>query len=251
MIEPKFITTFNNLPKQYKYAGLGIAVGIIVYFIVGKKGQTGTLRKQVDRNILLSPADVERVKRGLANTKKWDNFISESSKLTGVNEKIIRGIMAIESNGNQFAKSFCCYGLMQMLPSTFASWLKKGTKEENKIISKYVNPSLSNSQIENALLNEKADGYPKIYNPELNILVASIGIRSILDLAKQRTGNENLAHLAISYNAGGGALNSHIINKGYSKSDSATIYKVFPYQETKNYIKLLVGKDGAIDQQIK
>ena len=159
--------------------------------------------------------------------------------------------MTIESNGNQFAKSFCCYGLMQMLPSTFASWLKKGTKEENKIISKYVNPSLSNSQIENALLNEKADGYPKIYNPELNILVASIGIRSILDLAKQRTGNENLTHLAISYNAGGGALNSHIINKGYAKSDSATIYKVFPYQETKNYIKLLVGKDGAIDQQIK
>lgn len=100
-------------------------------------------------------------------------------------------------------------------------------------------------------MNEKADGYPKIYNAELNILVASIGIKSILELAKKRTGNENLAHLAISYNAGGGALNSHIINKGYTNSDSATIYKVFPYTETKNYIKLLVGKGGAIDQQLK
>ena len=100
-------------------------------------------------------------------------------------------------------------------------------------------------------MNDKIDGYIKIYNPELNVLVASIGIRSILDLANKRTGNENLAHLAISYNAGGGALNSHIINKGYTNSDSATIQKVFPYAETRNYIKLLVGKDGALDQQVK
>ena len=251
MIHDKIINTFNNLPKQYKYAGIGIAVGVVIYFIAGRKSATHTLRKQVDRNILLSPADVERVKKGLANTKKWNTEIAQASKLTGVDEKIIRGIMAIESNGNQFAKSFCCYGLMQMLPSTFASWLKKGNTAQNKIISKYINPSLSASQIESAGLNEKANGYPKIYNAELNVLVASMGIKSILDLAKQRTGNENLAHLAISYNAGGGALNSHIINKGYAKSDRATIYKVFPYQETKNYIKLLVGKDGAIDQQIK
>lgn len=251
MIQNKVIDTFNNLPKQYKYAGLGIAVGIIFYLISGKKSGSTALKKQVDKNILLSPAEIEKVKKGLANTKKWDKQIAEASKLTGVDEKVIRGIMTIESNGNQFAKSFCCYGLMQMLPSTFASWVKKGNTAQDKIISKYINPSLTASQIENAGLNEQADGYPKIYNPELNILVASIGIRSILDLAKERTGNENLAHLAISYNAGGGALNSHIINKGYTKSDSATIYKVFPYQETKNYIKLLVGKDGAIDQQLK
>ena len=251
MMDNKIITTFNNLPKQYKYAGLGIAVGIVFYFIMGRKSGTPTLRKQVDKNILLSPAEIERVKKGLANTKKWDKVIVQASKLTGVDEKIIRSIMAIESNGNQFAKSFCCYGLMQMLPSTFASWVKKGNTAQDKIISKYVNPSLTLGQIESAGLNEKIDGYAKIYNPEFNILVASIGIRSILDLAKKRTGNENLAHLAISYNAGGGALNSHIINKGYTNSDSATIYKVFPYKETQNYIKLLVGKGGAIDQQLK
>lgn len=251
MMDKNIIDTFNNLPKQYKYAGLGIAVGIVIFFISGKKGGSTYLKKQVDRNILLSPAEMERVKKGLANTKKWDKEIAQASKLANVDEKIIRGIMAIESNGNQFAKSFCCYGLMQMLPSTFASWVKKGNTAQDKIISKYINPSLSASQIESAGVNQKLDGYPIIYNPEFNILVASIGIRSILDLAKKRTGNENLAHLAISYNAGGGALNSHIINKGYTNSDSATILKVFPYTETKNYIKLLVGKGGAIDQQLK
>jgi len=251
MMDNNIIKTIQTLPKPYKYAGLGVAVALVMYFVLGKKSGYPALKKQVDNKILLSPADVARVKKGLANTEKWNKEIAQASKLTGVDEKIIRGIMAIESNGNQFAKSFCCYGLMQMLPDTFASWVKLGNDAQDKIISKYINPSLSVAQIKSAGLNDKVDGYLKIYNPELNILVASIGIRSILDLAKKRTGNENLAHLAISYNAGGGALNSHIVNKGYTNSDSATIYKVFPYAETKNYIKLLVGKDGAIDQQLK
>lgn len=245
------VKTLQNMPKPYKYIGMGVGFALVMYLVFGNKTGTSTLKKQVDKNILLSPAEIERVKTGLEKTKKWDNEIKQASKLTGVDEKIIRGIMTIESNGNQFAKSFCCYGLMQMLPDTFASWVKLGNDAQDKIISKYINPSLSLSQIKSAGLNETIDGYLKIYNPELNVLVASIGIRSILDLAKKRTGNENLAHLAISYNAGGGALNSHIINKGYTTSDSATIYKVFPYTETKNYIKLLVGKGGAIDQQIK
>jgi soluble lytic murein transglycosylase-like protein len=245
------LKTIQELPKPYKYAGLGVAVALVMYFVLNRKTGTSALKKQVDNKILLSPAEIERVKKGIANTGKWDKEIAQASKLTGVDDKIIRGIMAIESNGNQFAKSFCCYGLMQMLPDTFASWVKLGNDTQDKVISKYINPSLSLAQIKSAGLNEKVDGYLKIYNPELNILVASIGIRSILDLAKKRTGNENLAHLAISYNAGGGALNSHIINKGYTNSDSATIYKVFPYTETKNYIKLLVGKGGAIDQQVK
>lgn len=250
-MDNNIIKTIQTLPKSYKYAGLGVAVALVMYFVLGKKSGSPALKKQVDNKILLSPADVARVKKGLANTEKWNKEIAQASKLTGVDEKIIRGIMAIESNGNQFAKSFCCYGLMQMLPDTFASWVKLGNDAQDKIISKYINPSLSNAQIKSAGLNDKVDGYLKIYNPELNILVASIGIRSILDLAKKRTGNENLAHLSISYNAGGGALNSHIVNKGYTNSDSATIQKVFPYAETKNYIKLLVGKDGAIDQQLK
>lgn len=245
------LKTIQELPKPYKYAGLGVAVALVMYFVLNRKTGTSALKKQVDNKILLSPAEIERVKKGIANTGKWDKEIAQASKLTGVDDKIIRGIMAIESNGNQFAKSFCCYGLMQMLPDTFASWVKLGNDTQDKVISKYINPSLSLAQIKSAGLNEKVDGYLKIYNPELNILVASIGIRSILDLAKKRTGNDNLPHLAISYNAGGGALNSHIINKGYTNSDSATIYKVFPYTETKNYIKLLVGKGGAIDQQVK
>jgi soluble lytic murein transglycosylase-like protein len=245
------IKTLQTLPKPYKYVGLGIITTLIVYLVVkGRSGST-TLKKQVDNKILLSDSDIARVKKGLLNTNKWNKEIAQASKLTGVDEKIIRGIMAIESNGNQFAKSFCCYGLMQMLPDTFASWVKMGNDAQDKIIAKYIDPSKSVSEIKFAGLNQKIDGYLKIYNPELNVLVASIGIRSILDLAKKRTGNENLAHLAISYNAGGGALNSHIVNKGYTNSDSATIFKVFPYTETKNYIKLLVGKDGAIDQQIK
>lgn len=251
MIDKNLFSTLQNMPRAYKYAGLGVAVSLVIYFLSGRKTGSSKLRKQVDKSILLSPADVARVKKGLANTEKWNAQINQASKLTGVDSKIIRAIMAIESNGNQFAKSFCCYGLMQMLPDTFASWVKLGNESQDKIISKYINPSLSLAQIKSAGLNDKVDGYLKIYNPELNVLVASIGIRSILDLAKKRTGNENLAHLAISYNAGGGALNSHIINKGYTNSDSATIYKVFPYTETKNYIKLLVGKDGAIDQQTK
>lgn len=251
MIDKNLFSTLQKMPKAYKYAGLGVAVSLVIYFLSGRKTGSSTLRKQVDKSILLSPADVARVKKGLANTEKWNAQINQASKLTGVDSKIIRAIMAIESNGNQFAKSFCCYGLMQMLPDTFASWVKLGNESQDKIISKYINPSLSLAQIKSAGLNDKVDGYLKIYNPELNVLVASIGIRSILDLAKKRTGNENLAHLAIAYNAGSGALNSHIINKGYTNSDSATIYKVFPYTETKNYIKLLVGKDGAIDQQTK
>lgn len=251
MMDKNIIKTIQTIPKAYKYAGLGVAVALVMYFLLGKNSGSSAIKKQVDNKILLSPADIERVKKGLANTEKWNKEIEQASKLTGVDEKIIRAIMAIESNGNQFAKSFCCYGLMQMLPDTFASWVRLGNDAQDKIISKYIKPTLSLAQIKSAGLNEKTDGYIKIYNPELNVLVASIGIRSILDLAKKRTGNENLAHLAISYNAGGGALNSHIINKGYTNSDSATIQKVFPYAETRNYIKLLVGKDGAIDQQVK
>ena len=251
MIGLILLSNLKNIPKPYKYAGLGVAVAMAIYFLSGSKAGSPSLKKQIDNKILLSPTDIARVKRGLANTEKWNTEIAQASKLTGVDAKIIRAIMAIESNGNQFAKSFCCYGLMQMLPDTFASWVKLGNEAQDKIISKYINPTMTLAQIKSAGLNDKIDGYIKIYNPELNVLVASIGIRSILDLANKRTGNENLAHLAISYNAGGGALNSHIINKGYTNSDSATIQKVFPYAETRNYIKLLVGKDGALDQQVK
>ena len=44
MMDKNIIDTFNNLPKQYKYAGLGIAVGIFIFFISVKTGGSTYLK---------------------------------------------------------------------------------------------------------------------------------------------------------------------------------------------------------------
>ena len=95
MIDKNLLSTFKNIPKPYKYAGLGVAVALVIYYLSGSKAGSPSLKKQIDNKILLSPTDIARVKKGLANTEKWNTEIAQASKLTGVDSKIIRAIMAI------------------------------------------------------------------------------------------------------------------------------------------------------------
>lgn len=37
MIDKNLLSTFKNIPKPYKYAGLGVAVALVIYFLSGNK----------------------------------------------------------------------------------------------------------------------------------------------------------------------------------------------------------------------
>lgn len=57
-----------------------------------------------------------------AAVEQWGAEISAASKKYDLWPHLVAGFMATESGGDKNAKSFCCYGLMGLLPAT-ASWV--------------------------------------------------------------------------------------------------------------------------------
>jgi hypothetical protein len=129
----------------------------------------------------LSSGEVEIEGKGIvtATSREWPKAVDQwrpmilaASQKYGVPAHIIAGIMAFESAGKQNAASFCCYGLMALLPSTAALIAKK----------------------EGVPAPTKED---LLSNPGLNL---SLGTRLLADLMQQYKGE--LPAVAVGYNAG-------------------------------------------------
>ena len=100
--------------------------------------------------------------------KKWAPDIIASAKAEKLWPSFVAGFMSTESGGNQFAKSFCCYGLMGFLPAT-ASW----------VAGRKITPD------------------DLLYNPKLNIQLGAKLIATLMDKY-----SNNMIKVAASYNAG-------------------------------------------------
>lgn len=70
---------------------------------------------------------------------QWGSLVSDVGQELGVPSQLVAGILATESSGKQTAKSFCCYGLMGLLPQT-ASNMAGRTVDPNELVS---NPRLN------------------------------------------------------------------------------------------------------------
>lgn len=103
---------------------------------------------------------------------QWRPIILSASKKHGVPAHIIAGIMAFESAGKQNASSFCCYGLMALMPSTAALVAKRQGL-----------PAPTKEQL--------------LSDPALNV---DLGTALLAELMRQYKGE--LPPVAVGYNAG-------------------------------------------------
>lgn len=101
------------------------------------------------------------------NVLMWKSLIYENAAAYDIPAHLIAGIMALESGGNPKAKSFCCYGLMQLLPATAATLAGRKLSES------------------------------ELYDPATNV---DLGSKLLSQLWKKYRGN--IVNIAFSYNAG-------------------------------------------------
>lgn len=100
--------------------------------------------------------------------KQWSSIIASTAQKYGLPPQLIAGFVSTESGGQQKAASFCCYGLMGLLPATASSQAGRS-----------VSP--------NELLND----------PALNV---DLGSKLIASLMQKYAGN--VVKVAAAYNAG-------------------------------------------------
>lgn len=89
-----------------------------------------------------------------AAVKKWSSEIAVAAKKYDVWENFIAGFVATESGGVQEAHSYCCYGLMGLLPATASSMAGRQVSP-NELVA---NPAL-NIELGTKLIDQLLDKY--------------------------------------------------------------------------------------------
>ena len=141
---------------------------------------------------------------------KYGNIIKNVSKITGLNEEIIKSFIFIESAGKENAETPYAIGLMQVGLATASDGLvyEKSSgrlgKEEEEILKKYIGSKMNN--LEKLKKNQKSIGKTwigkkELFNPELNILIGSIVLKQLVDEFTE-DGIPRLDKVAVIYNAG-------------------------------------------------
>ena len=134
---------------------------------------------------------------------KYEEYVTESAKVSGISQSLIYAVIKAESNFNPDAVSDSgAFGLMQLMPET-AKWIC----EKEQI------------PFETAHLTE----------PEANI---RMGCMYLTYLLAQYHGNETNAVAA--YNAGHARVDEWLANAAYS-SDGETLDHI-PFSETDHYV---------------
>ena len=109
---------------------------------------------------------------------KYGKIISNISKMTGLNEEIIKGFIFIESGGKEKAETPYAIGLMQVGLATASDGLVyekssgRLSSDEEAILKKHLGSKMKN--LENLKKNQKSIGKTwigkqELFNPELNI----------------------------------------------------------------------------------
>ena len=177
---------------------------------------------------------------------KYGEIIKNTSKITNLDEYIIKGFAFVESRGDEKAVSGKSIGIMQINADTantaiIRENLNKGlTDPEKAILRKYLGSRLDNLLKKKFTWDLPADGVNKndLFNPELNILIASMYINQLI--FKTKEGNTiRLDKVIWKYNKGEFAtIPRGDIKKVYAASGTTT----------GKYIRSLLGKNGVLDQ---
>jgi hypothetical protein len=214
----------------------------------------GTLNVAIPEKALTSPITWYKTRVALkgqieATWEKYKDIIKNVSKLTKVDEKMILGIIMIESNGKPEVGNFPTVGLMQwnannvsakvgnaILPREFLK--NRLSEEEKKLLAKYkitfdsktgfIRPITEKDQIK----------------PELNILIGAIWLGQLVDSdwATDSEGFTRVDRIISMYNWGLGGFNKQKIGTK-SKAD---VLASIP-ASTKQYVAKMIGKNGVMD----
>lgn len=183
---------------------------------------------------------------------KYGNIIKNISKITGLNDEIIKGFIFIESAGKEKAETPYAIGLMQVGLATASDALVyekssgRLSSEEEAILKKHLGSKMKN--LENLKKNQKSIGKTwigkqELFNPELNILVGSIIVKQLADEFTEN-GVPRLDKVAVVYNAGRfGKIGKKAINH---KGSVEELVGALP-KEPSAYITKLVGTHGVLD----
>jgi soluble lytic murein transglycosylase len=140
--------------------------------------------------------------------RPWPNLVKRASKRFDVRSELIYSIMRQESSFNPTARSPAdAYGLMQLIPES--------AKRANKHL-----------QIKFAT-NED------LYDPAMSITLGSAFVSELL-----RANNNGFITTVSSYNASERAIHGWL--KSRYKGDPLTFIEDIPYDETRNYVKLVM-----------
>ena len=210
---------------------------------------------------LISPIDYEKM---IPEIKKkygpYIKFASENSKLP---EEVIAAFIAVESSGNPNAQSpvSTITGLMQFNRIYTYNSLEGEKRlgrltpaEEEKLASFNIKFD------KNGKINRQITKKDQL-NPELNILIGSIILGQLADSlfdggkfdgkwAVDKNNKLRLDRILAVYN--GGPFGD--VGKAARKGNHATpfdLHNAIRVAETKTYIKKLLGKNGAMDVQVK
>lgn len=183
---------------------------------------------------------------------KYGKIIKNISKITGLNDEIIKSFIFIESAGKENAETPYAIGLMQVGLATASDALVyekssgRLSNEEEEILKKHLGSKMKN--LEKLKKNQKSIGKTwigkkELFNPELNILIGSIIVKQLADEFSEN-GVPRLDKVAVIYNAGryGKIAKKTIAHKGSVDE----LVGILP-KEPSAYITKLVGTNGLLD----
>jgi soluble lytic murein transglycosylase-like protein len=183
---------------------------------------------------------------------KYGKIIKNISKITGLNEEIIKSFIFIESAGKEDAETPYAIGLMQVGLATASDALVyekssgRLSNDEEEILKKHLGSKMKN--LEKLKKNQKSIGKTwigkkELFNPELNILIGSIIVKQLADEFSEN-GVPRLDKVAVIYNAGryGKIAKKTIGHKGSVDE----LVGILP-KEPSAYITKLVGTNGLLD----
>jgi soluble lytic murein transglycosylase-like protein len=183
---------------------------------------------------------------------KYGKIINNVSKITGLNDEIIKSFIFIESAGKENAETPYAIGLMQVGLATASDALVyekssgRLSNDEEEILKKHLGSKMKN--LEKLKKNQKSIGKTwigkkELFNPELNILIGSIIVKQLADEFSEN-GVPRLDKVAVIYNAGryGKIAKKTISHKGSVDE----LVGILP-KEPSAYITKLVGTNGLLD----
>lgn len=138
----------------------------------------------------------------------YKDIINEAAQISGLWPEYIWAIMRQESSFNPYAQSSAnALGLMQLLPSVAHSLSKK--------------------------INIKIEDMNHVFDPSINIRLGALHLRDYWDMF-----NGNFVLSTASYNSSSNAVKSWLKTK--QKDDILIFIEEIPYEETRNYVKLVL-----------
>lgn len=188
--------------------------------------------------------------------KNYGEGIKWISHITNIPKNLLLPFVFIESAGNPNARNGNAIGLMQISPATVSDALvreftrKRLNEEEEKILVKYLGDVWTKNKARmqkfNKPINSLGDTWipsAVLYKPGFNLTVGAIYLGQLFDeFTDPNTGETRLDKVVAVYNMGRGGAKNVIATEG---GVEAVLSSPSIPNETKNYIKKLLGPNGV------